>query len=439
MNSVVDLRPNEHDAIALRAACIAPRPKTVAETGLGVTFLGDLLEKHLHMAGVMTLGAMGKRAALAGAVLEEILHFLRREGRVEIRARTTDEHGLRYGLTERGRASAEAAFARGGYVGPAPVPLGVYTDVVRTQSVPDRLVTRERMHAAFDDTVLNPAILDRLGPALNSGKALFVYGPAGTGKTFITQRLARLLDDAALVPHAIAVGESTIQILDPAVHSPLQTAEPGVLLDDGHDPRFVLCRRPVVITGGELTAEMLEVQFDPATRQYIAPLQLKATNGMFILDDLGRQRVPPRVVLNRWIVPMEEGHDHLRLPTGQHFSVLFDVILVFSTNLDPSELADDAFLRRIGYKINFPPLTADEYHDIWKQTCALHAVDYDPAICQTVIDQLHRPSGVPLLPCHPRDLIDMALDHAAYLGAADELSSDSLRWAWQNYFLNSGH
>lgn len=438
MNSVVELRPDEQDAIELRAACIAPRPKTVVETGLSVSFLGDLIEKHLLVAGVLTLGTMGKRAALAGAVLEEILHLLRREGRVEIRARTADDHGLRYGLTDRGRASAEAALARSGYVGPAPVPLSVYTDVVRTQSVGERLVTRERMHAAFADTVLDPAILDRLGPALNSGKALFVYGPPGTGKTFITQRLARLLDDAALVPHAIAVGESTIQMFDPAVHRSLQTADPGVLLDDGHDPRFVLCRRPVVITGGELTADMLEVQFDPATRQYTAPLQLKATNGMFILDDLGRQRVPPQVVLNRWIVPMEEGHDHLGLPTGQHFSVLFDAVLVFSTNLNPAELADEAFLRRIGYKIRFEPLTAGEYHDIWKQTCALHAVDYDPAICQSVIDELHRPSGVPLLPCHPRDLIDMALDHAAYLGDADELSAESLHWAWQNYFLNSG-
>ena len=158
---------------------------------------------------------------------------------------------------------------------------------------------------------------------------------------------------------------------------------------------------------------------------------------MFILDDLGRQRVPPHVVLNRWIVPMEEGIDHLKLQSGQHFSVLFDLVLVFSTNLDPGELADDAFLRRIGYKIEFTGVNDDQYHDIWKQVCALHAVDYDPAVCQAVIDNLHRPTGTPLMPCHPRDLIDMALDHAAYVGAADELRPDSLRWAWQNYFLNT--
>jgi hypothetical protein len=436
MSSATPLTPEQNEGLLPRAACIAPRPKTIAETGLSVTFLGDLLEKHLFEAGVLTLGVMVKRTALAGPILEEILNFLRREGRVEIRARTADEHGLRYALTERGRASALAALERGGYVGPAPVPLAVYTEVVRTQTVRDRLVRRERMHEAFRDIVVTPTILDRLGPALNSGKALFVYGSAGTGKTYITQRLIRALDDAALVPHAVAVGDAVVQLFDLAVHVPLQPYEPTLLLDDGYDPRFVLCRRPLVMTGGELTADMLEVQFDPATRRYQAPLQLKATNGMFLLDDLGRQRVPPQVVLNRWIVPMEEGIDHLKLHSGQHFSVLFDLVLVFSTNLDPIELADDAFLRRIGYKIKFTSLTVDQYHSIWRQVCHLHAVDYDPAVCQAVIDKLHAPTGTPLMPCHPRDLIDMALDHAAYLGAADELTTDSLRWAWQNYFLN---
>jgi len=440
MHPVTNLRAiDDENTIAVRAGCTAPRPKSLAETGLSLSFLAELLEKHMYEAGVLTLGSMIKRTALAGPILEEVLNFLRREGRTEVRARTVDEHGLRYGLTERGRSSAGVALERSGYVGAAPVPLEIYTEVVRLQSIRDRLVTRGRMHAAFADTVLDPAILDRLGPALNAGKALFVYGDAGTGKTFITQRLARLMDDAALIPHAIAVGDAVIQMFDASVHVPLQKPEPGVLLDDGYDSRFVLCRRPLVITGGELAADMLEVQFDPATRRYQAPLQLKASNGMFILDDLGRQRVSPAVVLNRWIVPMEEGRDYLQLQTGQHFSVLFDLILVFSTNLDPHELTDDAFLRRIGYKIEFTPLNEEQYHAIWKQVCALHAVDYDPAVCQQVVDQLHRPSGTPLLPCHPRDLIDMALDHAAYLGASDELCMESLRWAWQNYFLNSGN
>ncbi len=436
MGSVTPLRADEYESLLPRAACIAPRPKTIAETGLSLTFLGDLVEKHLYEGGVLTLGAMLRRTGLAGPILDEILNFLRREGHVEVRARTAEDQGLRYGLTERGRASAQATLERSGYLGPAPVPLDVYTEVVRAQTVRDRLVRRQRMHEVFADIVLDPRLLDRLGPALNSGKALFVHGAAGTGKTYITQRLIRLLDDAALVPHALAVGDAVVQLFDPALHVPLHPIEPALLLDDGYDPRFVLCRRPLVMTGGELTPDMLEVQFDPPTRRYTAPLQLKATNGMFIVDDLGRQRMSPHVVLNRWIVPMEEGTDYLRLQSGQHFSVLFDLVLVFSTNLDPLELADDAFLRRIGYKIEFTSVTTDQYHEIWKQVCALHAVDYEPAVCQTVIDKLHLPSGTPLMPCHPRDLIDMALDHSAYVGEADELRIDALRWAWQNYFLN---
>lgn len=422
-------------AAAVLAAEIAPRPRTVAETGLSQSFLGELLEKHLFDGGVLTIAALARRTALTGTIIEDLLAFLRKEGRIEVRAKVADEQGLRYGLTERGRASAMDALMRGGYVGPAPVPLARYLEVAAAQSVRDRRVTQDRMRAAFADVVLDPVLLDRMGPSMNSGRAIFVYGPAGTGKTYVTQRLARLFDDSVLVPHAIAVGETVVQLFDPTMHKPIEHPEPAVLLGDGHDPRFARCRRPVVITGGELGPDMLEVQYDAATRQYRAPLQLKATNGMFILDDLGRQRVAPEVVLNRWIVPMEEGRDYLSLGTGQHFSVLFDVILIFSTNLDPLELADEAFLRRIGYKLRFDHLAPAQYHAIWSQVCAARRVPFDAGICQFVIDELHGRLGVPLLPCHPRDLIGIALDRADYLGSAERLTRDSLVWAWENYFV----
>lgn len=426
--------PADNDPVC-KAARLAPRPKSVADTGLRLTQICELLEKHLYEAGTLTLSALGSRSALAGPILEEALNFLRREGRTEVRGPSPDEATLRYALTERGRASAQDALVRSGYMGQAPVPLDCYSGVVREQSVHDRLVTRELMRAAFQDVVLDAEMLDRLGPALNSGKAIFVYGAAGTGKTYITQRLSRLVGDSALVPYAISVGETVIQIFDPAVHVPIAVQSSGALLDQGHDPRYVLCRRPLVITGGELTAEMLEVQFDPSSKQYRAPMQLKANNGMLIIDDLGRQRVSPQVVLNRWIVPMEEARDYLSLATGQHFSVPFDLILVFSTNLEPIELADEAFLRRIGYKIQFEALTPDRYHEIWRQVCAEHGIPYDSSVCQGVIERLHRPSGVPLLPCHPRDLIDMAIDHSVYLGGSGELRPDTLDWAWKNYFV----
>ena len=341
------------DPLSLRAGELAPRPQTIEATGLSSSFLCDLVEKHLFEGGVLPLRELVRRSALSGRLLDDILNFLRKEGRIEVRTQIADDQGLRYGLTERGRGSALAALTVSGYIGPAPVPLADYARIVRMQSVRACIVTREHMHTSFADVILDPAMLDRLGPAVNSGKAIFVYGVPGTGKTFITQKLARLFDDMCLIPHAIAVGDTVVRVYDSSIHKQIRDTAPSVKLNVGHDPRFVVCKRPVVITGGELTADMLEIQYDPASRQYRAPLQLKANGGIFILDDLGRQRVAPAAVLNRWIVPMEEGADYLTLNTGQHFSTPFDVILVFSTNLNPGDLVDGAFLRRIGYKIRF--------------------------------------------------------------------------------------
>lgn len=419
---------------------VAPRPQTLAATGLAPTFLGDLVEKHLFEGGVLSMRDLVGRTALSGRLLEELLGFLRTEGRIEVRAQYGEHQGLSYALTERGRGSAMASLMASGYVGPTPVPLDYYNQVVLTQSVRGRKITRERMSSAFEDTVLDPAMLDRLGPALNSGKAIFVYGVPGTGKTFITQRLARLFDDTCLIPYAISIGDTVVRIFDPSVHHQFQDNSPVVMLNRGHDPRYVLCRRPLVITGGELTTDMLEVQFDPATRQYRAPLQVKANGGMLILDDLGRQRIPPTTVLNRWILPMEEGIDYLSMSTGQHFRTPFDVILVFSTNLQPQELVDDAFLRRIGYKIGFHALTPQQYHLIWQRVCEARSVRYDADLCQFMIDSLYSPSSTALLPCHPRDLIGMALDHSIYLDGQVELTASALRWAWDNYFVTTpGH
>jgi hypothetical protein len=419
------------------AARVAPRPQTLASTGLPPAFLGDLVEKHLFEGGVLSMRELVSRMALSGRLLEELLGFLRQEGRIEVRAQHGENQGLGYALTERGRGSAMASLMASGYVGPAPVPLDYYNQVVLTQSVRGRSVTRERMITAFGDTVLDPALLDRLGPAMNSGKAIFVYGAPGTGKTFITQRLARLFEDTCLIPHAISIGDTVVRVFDPSVHRQSQDNPPVVMLTRGHDPRYVLCQRPLVITGGELTADMLEVQFDPATRQYRAPLQVKANGGMLILDDLGRQRIPPTTVLNRWILPMEEGIDYLSMNTGQHFRTPFDVILVFSTNLQPRDLVDDAFLRRIGYKIGFQPLNPRQYHLIWQRACEARSVRYDALLCQHVIDSLYVPTGTPLLPCHPRDLIGMALDRVIYLDDWVGLTAEALQWAWDNYFVTT--
>ena len=267
-----------------RLARLMPRPATLEGTGLSLTFLADLLGKHLASAGVLTTSQLIERLALAGPVLEQVLQFMRAEGRIEVRARVGQETELRFGLTDRGRKEAADAFNRGGYVGPAPVPLTDYVDLVARQSVHRELVTRQRVLETFRGFVIDEDLRDRLGPALNSRRAMFLYGSAGTGKTYTARRLSRALRGLVLVPHAISVNETVIELFDPLCHQRAVLAEPPpARLEEGFDPRYVACERPVVLTGGELAADMLEVQCDAATRTYSAPIQLKANNG-FLLD-----------------------------------------------------------------------------------------------------------------------------------------------------------
>jgi hypothetical protein len=205
-------------------------------------------------------------------------------------------------------------------------------------------------------------------------------------------------------------------------------------LDRGFDGRYALCERPTVVAGGELTLDMLDLHYEAATRLYRAPLQLRANNGLLLLDDLGRQRVTPAALFNRWIIPLEDGVDHLSLKGGQHFTVPFDLVLVLSTNIEPRTLADEAFLRRIGYKVPFEPATREEYGAILRQECDKNGLDWDPRLAAFLTDELHPRHGVSLLPCHPRDLLGLALDYARYTGA-DGVDETALLWAWSNYFV----
>lgn len=429
----------EWDQLGLaRASKLAPRPTRLSETGLSETFVADLIAKHLFDRGTLSLGDLSTIIALAGSIVESVLNFMRTEARVEVRPGQASSAGLAYTLTERGRVSALDAMMRSGYIGPAPVPLNRYAEIARAQTIHSRMVTQDSMCAAFDDVVLDADLLERLGPALNSGRSIFLYGAAGTGKTYISQRLCRLFRNPTLIPHSIAIDDSVVQLYDPLIHKQLRRrpSSDNLKLEKGHDPRFVVCERPVAITGGELTAEMLEINYEPSTRLYEAPLQLKANNGMFIIDDMGRQKVSPAALFNRWIVPMEEKRDYLTLGSGRHFTVPFDVVLIFSTNIHPLELAEEAFLRRIGYKIEFGPLTADQYDLIWRDACVTHDIEYDPNVLNFVINELHAKKDVPLLPCHPRDLLGMAVDRAIYEENSRDVGIDHLHWAWDNYFVS---
>lgn len=437
-------RTDEFDDVAIaapdRLTLLAPRPKTLSDTGLSMTFLADLLAKHLHDGGVLTMSQLSERVALPGSIVESILNFMRKEAKVEVLAATSSNGGLRFGLTDRGRASALEALMRGGYIGPAPVPLDEYVRVVKAQTVHDRMVTRESMTAAFNDVVLHDGMLDQLGPSLNSGRAIFIYGPAGTGKTYITQRLTRLFPSEVLIPHAIVTNESVVAVFDPAVHKRAASAEAtdALMFESGHDPRWARAQRPVIITGGELTADMLEVRYEESTKQFWAPLQLKANNGIFIIDDMGRQRVTPAAVFNRWIVPLEEKKDYLSLGAGRQFCVPFDLILIFSTNMNPLDLADEAYLRRIGYKIAFDYASPDQYIGIWEETCNKLGVAYDRRVVEHTINVLHARARVPLLPCHPRDLLNIAIDRATYLSEPRVITCEGIEWAWKNYFVSIG-
>lgn len=429
------------------ATPLAPRPRDLAEAGLSELYVADLISRHLFEQGVLDLQALTRCVALPGGLLEPVLAFLRETARVEVRGATLDGL-LRFALTERGRLAAQEALARDGYIGPAPVPLEQYAALVERQSMKSRSVDRNQVHAAFADIQIRPELLDQLGPALHSGRATFIHGDAGTGKTYIARRLARLLAGEVLIPHAVLVAGKAVRLFDGGVHEPLEAPLEenesvaaaylnSLHLGQGHDPRYVRCKRPVVVVGGELTMDMLEVQYDTATRIHHAPAQLRANNGMLVIDDLGRQRMQPDELFNRWIVPMEERRDFLSLRSGQHFQVPFDVALVFSSNRHPRDLADPAFLRRIGYKIRFEPLARDEYRTIWQQECRRHGLDADPAMADFVIDDLHGRHGVPLLPCHPRDLLGLAMDYLGYRGEA-ALDEAALRWAWRTYFMEPG-
>ncbi|KAA5839801.1 AAA family ATPase [Pseudomonas chlororaphis] len=434
MYAISNSRPTGNDREAVQR--LAPQPRTILETGLADNFLGDLVCKHLHDAGVLDMPRLVERLALTGAVIEEVLTFLRQDHRVEILGQAGGQ-GLRYGLTERGRNAARDALSRSGYIGAAPFPVSAYRSLLKVQTIHHGRISARDMQASFGSMVLAQNMLDQLGVALNSGRAIMIYGPAGTGKTYVSSRLIRLFSESVWVPHAIAINDAVIEIYDPQVHRRLDVGDPqnSLMLNEGIDRRLLCCERPIVITGGELTMEQLDIRYDPFTRQYQAPLQLKASNGLFVIDDMGRQRMAPAELLNRWIVPMEEKRDFLNLGGGRHCELPFDLILVFSTNLNPLELADEAFLRRIGYKLQFGYLKPEEYERIWIQETERLNIQYDPLLLRYVLDELYGAENMPLVPCHPRDLLSMALDRQRYVGASGPLSTLELEWAWHSYFV----
>ena len=334
-----------------------------------------------------------------------------------------------------------------GYVGVAPVPLAQYREYMRRfRLATPRTATPDRVRDAFSELVLSNRVLDQLGPAINASRSLFIYGPPGNGKSLMTQRIRGLLDGAIAIPHAVEIEGQIVRVYDPVLHEELPSDEavaPGsalasLRLDGGPqlDRRWIRCRRPLVTVGGELTLENLDLAYVRQTNCYRAPVQVAANGGVLVIDDFGRQKCSPQELLNRWIGPLETRVDYLVLQSGQRIEVPFQVLVVFATNIRPSELVDEAFLRRIHFKIFAESPTVTDYMRIFERYCEQCGVAFDPALVEDLLLHYYHPRQLPLRGCHPRDIIDQALSLADYLGQPKVLTRDVLRAACQSYFVD---
>lgn len=409
-------------------------PRTLKDTGLGMPALVDLCAKQFFQHGRLRLAAAAEFLKLPLTVADEALAFMRERRLVAIVGHSGIGAEAEFELTDGGRSYAAEAFSRCQYVGPAPVTLDAYKAAIELHSVRHARIDAPSVRDAFAGVVVDPQVLDQMGAAMNSGRAILLYGPPGSGKTFLAEHLAGLLPGEVVVPYAVTVGGEIIQIFDPLVHQPLETVKTDGLIRSDRDERWLRCRRPVVIAGGELTLAMLDLQFDPATRYYQAPPHVKANGGLFVVDDLGRQMVAPRDLMNRWIVPLDRNRDYLSLHTGFKFVVPFDLLVVFSTNLQPAELADEAFLRRFGYKVRLGAMDRDSYRSVFERACESSGVAFDGEAFDWLIEERHMHEGRELLACYPNDLVGRVRDFAIYEGLQARVTRAALDRAWNTYF-----
>ncbi len=414
-----------------------PVPQTPKEAGLPAAFINDLVLKVVYYNGSMLGRDVAEHVCLPWAIVSPALKFLADEGYLGttgIRGAVGGAEfaeGLQYAMTRAGRDRARELIEVCQYAGPAPVPLEVYVAVARHQGRSGNPVSHQTLRSALEHLVLPPSVLNRLGPALGSRQSIFLYGPAGNGKTSIAEACATLLGDAIFVPHAIYVKGEVIRFFDPIHHRPVNADLPP------HDRRWALCSRPVVRAGGELTGRELELSYDPRLGFYEASLQLKANGGLFLVDDFGRQQLSPQELLNRLIVPLEVGFDYLNIGrAGTTVMVPFTEVLVLSTNLRPRDLVDEAFLRRIRYKVEVPNPTVIEYGRIFRRVCENVGLEFDPAAVNYLIEEHYRKAGRPLHGCEPRDIIDHLVHAAAYFGVEPRLTPELIDHAVSAYFAN---
>ncbi len=409
-----------------------PVPETVEDTGLAPRFLLNFLLRAVYVFGIETVEQAEQQTKLSQGILEPIFEMAKQKRLVEILGLSSERvPQYRYALTSEGRLWAQNAMEESLYTGPAPVPLRDYRAQVVKQSVANERVDQETLVSSLSHLVLPEGMICRIGPALNSGKALLLYGAPGNGKTSVADAIARCFQQTIFVPHCIEVDGQIVKIFDAAIHEVCDEGE-----SSGYDPRWLRCRRPAVLTGGELTIEMLDLSFDSVSKFYEAPAHIKATGGVFIIDDFGRQRVRPRDLLNRWILPLERKIDFLTLHTGKKLRMPFDQLVVFSTNFPPHEIMDDAALRRIEYKIHIPSPQPDDYKAILRRLCEQHELELSDEVLSYVLEQFYPEAGIPLSGSHPRFLIEHVLARCAFEDVPPELSLTRVRDALQNLVVD---
>ncbi len=416
-------------------------PRTLGETGLSLVMMRDILIKTMFRTNLDTVGDLSRAIGLTIPVTQELVDLVRTQRLLEAMGtlHATSGNEMGYQLTDSGKARALDALGQSEYYGAMPVPLDTYREQVTRQSIRNIQLTRDQLTAAMGHLILPPDLLDTLGPAVTSGRSILLYGPPGNGKSSISNGIRDAMGDKIFVPRALEYSGQVITVYDPIVHTEAEMAvdDPNALRRSANrfDNRYVFCERPTVITGGELTLDMLDLTYNATARTYQAPLQLKATGGVFIVDDLGRQQESPQALINRWIVPLEEGHDILALQSGEKFSVPFDTLVIFSTNFHPNEIFDGAALRRIFFKIKIDGPHQENFLKIFAMVARKRKMPLDEASLVHLLKVKYPTIDNLYANYQPIFLIDQMIAICNFEGLPYHMSPALIDRAWANMFV----